>query len=115
MSHTVEIELGEKVRTLRLDLNALCGLSEQGQDIESLQLLLEAGKTTLATVRLMLWAFLITDADDKGETNFTPKTVGGWITPPNIAYCVERLGAFIQAQPKKTRAADEADYPTLAE
>lgn len=113
---TVDIELGGKVRTLRLDLNALCGLAEEGQDIESLKLLLAAGKTTLLTVRLMLWAFLISDAEDKGEPNFTKKTVGGWIDTGNMAYCGKKLGEFISAQPQSTAAPAEAttENPTPA-
>ena len=101
---TVDIELGGKLRTLRMDLNALCGLAEAGQDIESLKVLLEEGKTTIATIRLMLWAFLITDADDKGETSFTQKTVGKWIDGDNMAYCGQKLCQFIKGQPQAETA-----------
>jgi hypothetical protein len=104
---TVDIELGGKVRTMRLDLNALCGLAEEGQDIESLKVLLVAGKTSLLTVRLMLWAFLITDAEVKNESPFTKKTVGGWIDSDNMAYCGQTLAKFITALPK-------AENPTQA-
>lgn len=111
---TVDIELGGRVRTLRLDLNALCGLAEEGQDIDSLKLLIVAGKTSLLIVRLMLWAFLITDAKLNGEdSNFTVRTVGGWIDAENMAYCGQKLGTFIAAQPKIESSEATAD-PTPA-
>src|SRR5260370_25385592 len=96
---TLDIDLGGKTRTLRLDMNALCGLNEQNQDIESLKVPLGAGKTTMVTIRLMLWAFLISDAEDKGEVTFTPKTVGKWIDTSNMEYCATRLGDFLRGQP----------------
>jgi hypothetical protein len=114
---TVDIDLGGKVRTLRLDLNALCGLAEEGQDLDSLKLLLVAGRTTLLTVRLMLWAFLITDAELNGEANFSKKTLGGWIDTDNMAYCGKKLGEFINAQPAAKEARPEAatENPTSPE
>lgn len=114
---TVDIELGGKVRTMRLDLNALCGLAEEGQDLDSLKLLLVAGKTTLLTLRLMLWAFLISDADDKGEADFSKKTVGGWIDAENMAYCGKKLGEFINAQPvaKDAQPTEDPKNPTSPE
>lgn len=118
---TVDIELGGKVRTMHLDLNALCGLAEEGQDIEALKVLLVEGKTTLLTARLMLWAFLITDAEDKRETNFSKRTVGGWINLDNMAYCGKKLGEFIDSldsQPKKanpTPAGETGQTATAAQ
>ncbi len=107
---TVNIELGGKVRTMRLDLNALCALDENGQDVETLKGQLAGNRARISTIRLMLFAFLVTDSEDKGEP-VSLKTVGKWVDLENVGYCAGKLAEFITGQPKDKA---EPENPTQA-
>lgn len=107
---TVDIELGGKNRTMRLDMNAMCGLAENGIELDSLQEHFN-GKVKLSVFRMMLWALLLSDAEGRDESNFTPLKVGSWIDSDNMGYCAERLRALLvggtgETNPNPTNAGD---------
>ncbi|MHB8171210.1 MAG: hypothetical protein ACYDG6_06675 [Thermincolia bacterium] len=74
---TVRLDLGDKQRTLRFDLNALILLEEKFGDITFLPL--DGKNIKLSAVRTLLWVGLVHE-----DESLTEKEVGSWIDLNNM-------------------------------
>jgi hypothetical protein len=90
----VQIQLDKK-RTLKFDLNALCILQEQFDDIDvAFQGL---GKRDFKIIRSLVYAVLAHEEDD----SFTEKQAGALVTMQNITTVAEALAkALREAMPE---------------
>ena len=75
---TVEVEL-DKVRTLRMDLNAL----EAFEDAAGKQIGDIGDNPAIKDIKLLVWACLQSDSDEE-DSPITPKDVGSWLHPGNL-------------------------------
>ena len=83
----------DKVRTLKLDLNAMSSFTEAtGKRLETLQ----GDNMSPGDLRAMLWACLLHEDD-----SLTEKQVGSWVTVSNMMEVVGKLNeAFEVAMPE---------------
>lgn len=94
---TGEMEIGGKVRTLRLDLNALTDFESMSGKSIMRGGLTDITKLEMSDVRALLWACLVQD-----DESLSIRDVGKWITLTNIAELTETFANLIMgAMPEK--------------
>lgn len=93
----VEVELGGKVRRLRMDLNAMCCFQEvTGKNLFDSEVASSISRgMTPADLRALLWACLVHE-----DKKLTIEQVGGWIGSDNMLEVAQGLsGAFANSMP----------------
>lgn len=85
----VTVELGDKVREIKFDLNAFAELEKRFGTVQAAMQKLQDGG--MGAIKTILWAGLIHEEavidEDTGEAvkyNITPFQVGGWVTSYNM-------------------------------
>jgi len=92
----IAIEIGGKLRKLRMDLNAMAEFEEAtGQSLFGVNIT-EINKMGAKALRALIWACLLHE-----DENLTLKEVGGWITIDNLGEIADQiLAAFEAAVPE---------------
>ena len=96
----VQIELGDKTRTIKYDLNAFAELELRFGSVQKAMDDLQSG--SMKSVRIILWAGLIHEEaivdEFSGEPTgykITPYQVGGWVDPTRMQEISEKIGQAV--------------------
>jgi hypothetical protein len=102
----VDIELGGATRILRLNLNAIANFEERtGRSVGSIQD--ELGRVPVSTLRVLLWALLITD-----EPGLKIEQVGAWVDLDNLADVSEKVTAVLASSSRRSSGDEPPPLPS---
>ena len=104
----IPIEIGGKVRHLRLDLNAMVEFEEAtGQSLFGVNIT-ELSNMGAKALRALVWACLLHEDEE-----LTLKDVGGWIKIDNLTDIANQINAAFEAAVPEPKGG-EKDKPPLA-
>jgi len=115
----VTVDIGDKVRTIKYDMNSYAALEEKFGSVQAAMDLLQTG--SFKAVRDVLWAGLIHEEveldEETGEPKkflITPYQVGGWIGPNDMEEVTEKLTLALNGSlPDNAKTTQAADANTL--